>query len=76
LPEVELYDRRADPAEAKDLATQRPDVVRHQLGEIQQWIEAQKQIRQHLGSPGKSTMDLQTLRRLRSLGYIGGKASQ
>jgi choline-sulfatase len=76
LPEVELYDRRADPAEAKDLATQRPDVVRHQLGEIQQWIEAQKQIREHLGSAGKSTMDLQTLRRLRSLGYIGGKASQ
>ena len=74
MPEVELYDRRADPAEAKNLATQRPDVVKRQLAEIQQWIEAQKQIRQHLGAAGKSTMDPQTLERLRSLGYIGGKS--
>ena len=76
LPEVELYDRRADPAETKDLAAQRPDVVRRQLVEIQQWIEAQKQIRRHLGAAGQSTMDPQTLERLRSLGYIGGKAGR
>ncbi len=72
LPEVELYDRRADPAEKKDLAAQQPEIVRKQLAEVQQWIEAQKQIRHHLGGTGKTTMDPQTLERLRSLGYIGG----
>jgi hypothetical protein len=71
LPAVELYDRRADPSEAKNLVAQRPEVVKKQLGEIQQWIEAQKQIRQHLGNAGQTTMDPQTLERLKSLGYIG-----
>ena len=77
LPAVELFDRRADPAETKDLAAQRPELVKRQLAEIHQWIEAQKQIRQHLGgSGGRSTLDRQTLERLRSLGYIGGKAER
>ena len=76
LPAVELYDRRADPAEAKNLAAQRPDVVKRQLAEIQLWVEAQKQIRGHLGGSGTTRMDPQTLERLRSLGYIGGKPSR
>jgi arylsulfatase A-like enzyme len=76
LPEVELYDRRADRAEVKNVASQQPDVVRRQLAEVQQWIEAQKQIRPHLGSSGKVSMDPKALERLRSLGYIGGKTAQ
>jgi choline-sulfatase len=76
LPEVELYDRRLDPGETRNLAAQRPDIVKRQLAEIQQWTDAQKQIRLHLGGAGKSTLDPQSLERLRSLGYIGGKAGQ
>ena len=76
LPAVELFDRRADPLETKNLAAQRPDLVKRQLAEIQQWIEAQKQIRLHLGGAGQSTLDPQALDRLRSLGYIGGKVQR
>ena len=76
LPEVELYDRRTDPGESKNLAAQRPDIVNRQLAEIRQWIQAQQQIARHLGAAGKSTLDSKTLDRLRSLGYIGGAPKQ
>ncbi len=75
LREVELFDRRADPSETKTLAAQHSELVKRQLAEINQWIEAQKQIRLHLGAAGKSALDPQTLDRLRSLGYIGGKVA-
>lgn len=74
LPEVELYDRRADPAEKKNIAAQQPELVKKQLAEVRQWIDAQKQVSRLLGGAGKSTMDAQTLERLRTLGYIGGPA--
>jgi arylsulfatase A-like enzyme len=76
LPEIELYDRRADRADVKNVAAQHPETVKRHLTEIRQWIDAQKQIRQHLGAAGKSTLDPQTLERLRSLGYIGGQAKE
>jgi arylsulfatase A-like enzyme len=76
LPEVELYDRRSDRAEAKNVAAANPEIVQRQLAEVRQWIEAQKQIRPHLGGVGKSVMDPAALERLRSLGYIGGTSGR
>jgi arylsulfatase A-like enzyme len=76
LPEVELYDRRSDRVDARNVAAAHPDVVKRQLAEVRQWIEAQKQIRQHLGGTGKATMDPAALERLRSLGYIGGTSGR
>jgi hypothetical protein len=42
------------------------------MGEVGQWIAAQKQIRAVLGRGAKSTLDQQTIEHLRSLGYLGG----
>jgi hypothetical protein len=41
--------------------------------DVVQWIETQKQVRKQLGPGGKTTMDPQSLDRLRTLGYAGGK---
>ena len=76
LPEVELYDRRADRAETKNLAAQHPDIVAGFRAEMTQWIEGQKQVRKLLGPGGTATLDPESLRRLRSLGYLGGKESK
>ncbi|MFN7919032.1 MAG: sulfatase [Bryobacteraceae bacterium] len=73
LPMVELFDRTADPGDRRNVAAQHADVVEKQMAEVRQWLDAQAKIRQYLGSTGQTTMDSQTLERLRSLGYIGGK---
>jgi hypothetical protein len=71
LKEVELYDRRADPADHNDVAAAHPDVAKRMKSEIARWIEAQGAVRKRLGPAGKSKIDTQTLERLRSLGYLG-----
>ena len=76
LKRVELYDRRADRRETKDVASQHPDVVSRLTADVSQWIEGQKQVRKLLGPGGKATLDPQTLERLRSLGYLGGKSQR
>jgi arylsulfatase A-like enzyme len=73
LKKVELYNRRTDLGEAKNVAVQHPQEVERMLGEINRWMDAQKQIKSFLGRGAKATMDQQTLDQLRSLGYIGGK---
>jgi hypothetical protein len=40
---------------------------------ISAWLDAQKQVRGVLGRGGKAALDQNTMDRLRSLGYIGGK---
>jgi arylsulfatase A-like enzyme len=72
LNEVELYDRKADPTDRTNVAAKNPKVVERIMPQVQQWIEGQKQVSQLLGPGGQSTMDAQTIERLRSLGYIGG----
>ncbi len=73
LPEVELYDRRADRAEARNVAAQHPEIASRFRAEIDRWIEGQKQVRKLLGPGGTATLDQQSIERLRSLGYLGGK---
>jgi arylsulfatase A-like enzyme len=73
LKEVELYDRRADPSDQKDLSPGQPDVVSKLKAHLTEWVDVQKQVRKQLGPRGTSELDAQTLERLRSLGYLGGK---
>jgi arylsulfatase A-like enzyme len=71
LPEVELYDRRTDRSETRNVAAQHPDVVRRLKAEMDRWIEAQKQVRELVGRGGQAPLDPRQIERLRSLGYIG-----
>ena len=71
--EVELYDHTLDPAEKTDVAGQHPAEVKGLMAEIRQWIEAQDKVRKLLGPGEESKLDRQSIERLRSLGYLGGK---
>ena len=73
LNRVELYDRRSDRAEAKNVASAHPQDVERLMTELGKWLDAQKQLRSVLGKGARSTLDQKTLDQLRSLGYIGGK---
>lgn len=73
LNKVELYDRRTDRGEAKNVAGEHPQEVSRMVTEIGKWLDAEKKIKSFLGSGAKATMDQKTLEQLRSLGYIGGK---
>jgi arylsulfatase A-like enzyme len=73
LKEVELFDRASDAGDRADVSAQRRDVAERMRSEAIQWLVAQKQLRMQLGPGGKSTIDTQTLERLRSLGYVGGR---
>ena len=73
MNKVELYDRRTDRGEAKNVASQHPQEVSRMMTEIGTWLGAEKQIKSFLGRGAKATMDQKTLEQLRSLGYIGGK---
>ena len=70
---VELYDRRTDRAEKKNVAAENPQQVERMMAEVTKWIDAQARLRNFLGRGGKSTPDQQTIEKLRSLGYLGGK---
>ena len=73
MNKVELYDRRTDRTEAENVATQHPQEVGRMMTEIGKWLDAQKQIRSLLGRGAKASIDQQTVEKLRSLGYLGGK---
>jgi arylsulfatase A-like enzyme len=73
MNKVELYDRRTDGGEAKNVAGEHPQEVSRMMTEIGKWLDAEKQIKSFLGRGTKATMDQKTLEQLRSLGYIGGK---
>jgi arylsulfatase A-like enzyme len=73
LNKVELYDRRSDRGETKNIAAQHPQEVDRMMTEIGKWMEAEKQIKSSLSRGPKATIDAKTLEQLRSLGYIGGK---
>ncbi len=70
---VELYDRRSDRMETKNVAAQHRREVDRMMAEISKWTEAQKQIRSLLGHGAHVTPDPRTIEKLRSLGYLGGK---
>ncbi len=71
LPEVELFDRTRDGIDTTNVVSGHPAEVKRILGEVHEWIDAQKQVNALLGKPGRSVMDEATLERLRSLGYVG-----
>jgi len=72
LNKVELYDRRGDRGETKDIAKEHPQEVERMMAEIGKWMEAEKLIKKSLTQGPKAAMDAKTLERLRSLGYLGG----
>ena len=73
LNKVELYDRRVDRGEQKNIAAQHPREVDRMMTSMGAWLDAQKQIRTTIGRGAKAAFDQDTLDRLRSLGYLGGK---
>jgi arylsulfatase A-like enzyme len=76
LNEIELYDRKADPGDENNVAAQNPQVVERFMPQIKEWIDGQQQVSKMIGPGGQSTLDAQTIERLRSLGYIGGATPQ
>ena len=73
LNRAELYEHRSDPGDTKNVAAQKPQQVAQMTTEIGQWMEKQKRVRNALGRGAKATFDPETLEKLRSLGYLGGK---
>src|SRR5580704_19733323 len=73
LKKVELYDRRLDRGETREVAAAHPQEVDRMVTRIGAWLDAQEQIRTALGRGAKATFDKETMDRLRSLGYLGGK---
>jgi len=72
LNKVELYDRRTDRGETKNIAAAHPQEVDRMMTEVGQWMEAEKLIRSSLIQGPNATIDAKTMQRLRSLGYVGG----
>ena len=73
LKELELYDRRTDRADLHDVAAAHPDVTGRMKTDVLRWMQAQRAVKKQLGPSGTTQLDTETLRRLRSLGYLGGK---
>ena len=71
-----LYDRLADPAEARDVAAARSDDLRVQARELALFLERadREWSRTRLaltGAPGEGPMSAEACEKLRSLGYVG-----
>lgn len=73
LPEIELYNRRADPLDADNVAAANPERASQMLQHLKEWTVGQRQVAELLGRGSPSSMDAATLERLRSLGYIGDR---
>lgn len=69
VPEIALYDERADPQDLIDLAAQRPDEVARLRAAIERWRATQQR-----WSGTQSAPDAQRQRALREMGYAGEKA--
>jgi len=73
LNRAELYEHSTDRGDTKNVAAQNPQQVERMLAGVSHWLDQQKQIRSALGHGTKATLDQETLQKLRSLGYLGGK---
>lgn len=67
----ELYDLAQDPAELRDLAEQRPEVVARLRGRLEQLLAAAPPA----SADARSAVDAQTAARLEALGYVGSEAT-
>ncbi len=72
MNKVELYDRRSDRGDTRNVAAENPREVDRMMTDIGKWMDRQRQVRNLLGQGAKATVDQQTLDHLRSLGYLGG----
>jgi arylsulfatase A-like enzyme len=61
----ELYDLAVDPAEAHDLASERPEQTARLGAELTRWVEARP-----LATGSAPKLDAQTIEQLRELGYV------
>jgi arylsulfatase A-like enzyme len=69
VAELELYDRRADPLDQRDVAAAHPDVVAALRGEIERWrAEAERLALPKAEAAGE--LDAAEAERLRALGYV------
>jgi len=73
LKEVELYDRRTDRNEHRDLSAEKPEVVKNLKKEILDWIKAQESVKLALGERSRGKVDAELMKKLRTLGYASGK---
>lgn len=65
--DVELYDIRSDPAERENLASQSADVAEEMIQQLERF---HAEIRPRFTSAQTNKMDIESQRRLKSLGYI------
>ena len=71
---MELYDRRSDRADKTDVLAQHPDIGERMKTAILKWMEQEDAVKARIGHGGSKPLDRNTLDRLRSLGYLGGKS--
>jgi len=69
-PPYELYDHRADPLDATDVAAQHPDVVQRMAKELGAWRAMASAARLKPDSAAGAAMSPEELERLRALGYV------
>jgi arylsulfatase A-like enzyme len=69
-PEYELYEVRSDPREQKNLAAEKPEIVRRLATEISRWRKVTESQKLKSDADATKGMSQEELERLRSLGYI------
>ena len=70
---LELYDRRSDRADMTDVLAQHPDVADRMKQAVLKWMDQENAVKARIGPGGSKPLDRNTLDRLRSLGYLGGR---
>ena len=73
---VRLYDLVEDPREARDLAPERPDVVRELSARMRELEERATELASRYGPAGAVELPAATLEHLRELGYVGGEGEE
>jgi arylsulfatase A-like enzyme len=69
-PEFELFDRRKDPLDSRDVAAQHPEIVTRLSRELQAWRRMAEGARLKPDSATSGTVSAEELERLRALGYV------
>jgi arylsulfatase A-like enzyme len=74
-PRYALYDRKADPAEVRDVAGEHPDELRSHRRELELYLERSERERAATrrlveGEPQEQPLDREGCERLRALGYV------
>jgi arylsulfatase A-like enzyme len=62
-----LFDLANDPGEREDLSIEHPEILQEIKAELDRWLESMDQPGT---DPGRQTLDPETIRRLKALGYL------